>query len=125
MTCMITKKGRSRYAKAEPKKFVLKIERTFGIVHHDPEPALKTLVEQTRSELRGLSVRSTPVVWKKAQGSVGNLQANSNTCVTCEETYGLDIPCNSIIALTDLGAFKTMNRLLRVKILRQSKKYCK
>ena len=57
MTCVVMKKGRSRYAKAE----MLEIGRTFGIIQHDPESVLKSLVEQVLEDLGGLSARSTPV----------------------------------------------------------------
>jgi hypothetical protein len=102
MTCVVPRKGRSRYAKAELKKFILEIGRTFGTLQYDPEPALKSLVEQVLEELGGLSARSTPTGWKQAQGSVGNAQSTLYGQVRAlilhvKNTYELDIPCNSTV----------------------------
>ena len=102
MTCVVNRKGRSRYAKAELKEFVLEVGTTFGIIQHDPEPALKALVEQVLEDLGGLSARATPTGWKQAQGSVGNLQSTlygqiRTFLIHVKETYDLDVPCTSTL----------------------------
>ena len=99
MTCVVPRKGRSKYAKAELKKFILEVGRTFGTLQYDPEPALKALVEQVLEELGGLSARSTPTGWKQAQGSVGNAQSTlygqvRTLILHVKNIYELDIPCN-------------------------------
>ena len=68
-------KARTPYSQAELPRFVLETGRTFGKLQCDPEPALRTLATSVTGEVGGLSFRSTPVGWKQAQGSVGNMQA--------------------------------------------------
>ena len=102
MSVVVPRKGRSRYAKAELKKFIMEVGRTYGIVQFDPEPALRSLVESVLEDLGGLSSRATPVGWKQAQGSVGNMQATlygqiRTLKLHVKEKYDLDIPCNSTL----------------------------
>ena len=73
---VVPSKGRSVYAQAELRRFVLETGRTFGILQIDPEPSLKALVAEITSEVGGLSVRHSPSGWKQAQGAVGTLQSN-------------------------------------------------
>ena len=68
LSVVIPTKARTPYSQAELRRFVLETGRTFGVLQCDPEPAL-------RAEVGGLTFRSTPVGWKQAQGTVGNMQA--------------------------------------------------
>ena len=76
LSCVVPAKGRSVYAQAELRRYILEIGRTFGILQIDPEPSLKALVAEFTSEVGGLSVRHSPTGWKQAQGAVGVLQSN-------------------------------------------------
>ena len=76
LSCVVPSKGRSVYAQAELRRFILETGRTFGILQIDPEPALKALVSEVTSEVGGLAVRHSPTGWKQAQGAVGTLQSN-------------------------------------------------
>ena len=71
LSCVVPSKGRSVYAQAELRRFVLETGRAFGILQIDPEPSLKALVAEITSEVGGLSVRHSPTGWKQAQGAVG------------------------------------------------------
>ena len=75
LSVVIPTKARTPYSQAELRRFVLETGRTFGILHCDPEPALKALAASVTGEVGGLSLRQTPVGWKQAQGTVGNMQA--------------------------------------------------
>jgi hypothetical protein len=46
MSCAVPRKGRSRNAKAELKRFIFEVGRIYGLLQHDPEASLKALVEQ-------------------------------------------------------------------------------
>ena len=76
LSCVVPSKGRSVYAQAELRRFILETGRTFGILQIDPEPALKALVSEVTSEVGGLAVCHSPTGWKQAQGAVGTLQSN-------------------------------------------------
>ena len=54
---------------------MLETGRTFGVLQCDPEPALRAIATSVTGEVGGLSFRSTPVGWKQAEGTVGNMQA--------------------------------------------------
>ena len=54
---------------------MLETGRTFGVLQADPEPALLAIATAVTGEVGGLSLRKTPVGWKQAQGTVGNMQA--------------------------------------------------
>ena len=73
---MFLAKGRSVYARAELRRFILETGRTFGILQINPEPALKALASEVSSEVGGLAVHHSPTGWKQAQGAVGALQSN-------------------------------------------------
>ena len=73
---VVRSKGRSVYAQAELRRFVLETGRTFGILQIDPEPSLKASVAEITSEVGGLSVGHSPTGWKQAQGAVGTLPSN-------------------------------------------------
>ena len=75
LSVVVPQKGQSVYAQAELRRFVLETGRTFGILQSDPEPALKQLAQTVTGQVGGLSWRTSPVGWKQAQGSVGNMQA--------------------------------------------------
>ena len=75
LSVVVPQKGQSVYAQAELRRFVLETGRTFGILQSDPEPALKQLAQTVTGQVGGLSWRASPVGWKQAQGSVGNMQA--------------------------------------------------
>jgi hypothetical protein len=45
MTCMVPKKGRSRYAQAELKRLVFETGRPLGIIQHDAEAHCKQLLK--------------------------------------------------------------------------------
>ncbi|OLP95901.1 hypothetical protein AK812_SmicGene21924 [Symbiodinium microadriaticum] len=62
---VVPNKGRSVYAEAELRRFVLDIGRTFGILQCDPEPALKAVAETVTSEVDGLSLRNSPLSGSK------------------------------------------------------------
>ena len=74
MSCVVPNKGYSVYARAELRRFVLEAGRTFGALQCDPEPSLKAVAEEVTSDLGGLSLRTSAVEWKQAQGAVGNTQ---------------------------------------------------
>ena len=76
LSYVVPSKGRSVYAQAELRRFMLETGRIFGILQIDPEPSLKALVAEIISEDGGLSVRHSPTGWKQAQGAVGTLQSN-------------------------------------------------
>ena len=102
MTCVVPKKGKSRYAQAELKRFVFETGRTFGIIQHDAEASLQALVEAVLTDLGGLSRRTTPVGWKQASGSVGNAQQTlfgqvRTLTLQVKNDYSLDIPVTSIV----------------------------
>ena len=80
---VVPKKGRCAYAKAELLKFLRASGRTFGILQCDAEPSLKTLCGSVCDGLSGLTLRTTPVSWKQAHGSVGNLQAQLYGQIRC------------------------------------------
>ena len=73
LSCVVPSKGRSVYAQAELRRFILETGRTFGILQIDPEPALKALVSEITSDIGG---RPSRTGWKHAQGAVGTLQSN-------------------------------------------------
>ncbi|CAE7254846.1 RE2 [Symbiodinium natans] len=50
LSCVVPAKGRSVYAQAELRRYILEIGRTFGILQIDPEPSLKALVAEFTSE---------------------------------------------------------------------------
>ena len=75
MNVMVTQKGVDAYSVNELKRFMYELGRTYGILQHDKEPALKALLRKVTDELGGLSVRETPTDWKQAQGTVSQLQA--------------------------------------------------
>ena len=75
LSVVIPTKARTTYSQAELRRFVLETGRTFGVLQCDPEPALLNIAEAVTGEVGGLSLRKTPVGWKQAQGSVGNMQA--------------------------------------------------
>jgi hypothetical protein len=75
LSVVVPCKGRSVYAQAELRRFVLETGRTFGILQADPEPSLKQLAQTVTGQIGGLSYRTSPTGWKQAQGSVGNMQA--------------------------------------------------
>ena len=102
MSCVVPRKGRSRYAKAELKRFIFEVGRTYGLLQHDPEASLKALVEQVLEDLGGMTSRQTPVGWKQAQGAVGNLQSTlygqiRTLVLHVKDTYDLELPCNSTL----------------------------
>ena len=72
---VIPTKACTPYSPAELRRFVLETGRTFGVLQCDPEPALRAIATSVTGEVGGLSFRSTPVGWKQAQGTVGNMQA--------------------------------------------------
>ena len=72
---VIPTKARTPYSQAELRRFVLETGRTFGVLQCDPEPALRAIATSVTGEVGGLTFRSTPVGWKQAQGTVGNMQA--------------------------------------------------
>ncbi|CAE7439381.1 RE2 [Symbiodinium natans] len=51
LSCVVPAKGRSVYAQAELRRYILEIGRTFGILQIDPEPSLKALVAEFTSEV--------------------------------------------------------------------------
>ena len=59
MSCVAPRKGRSKYAKAELKRFIFEVGRTYGLLQHDPEASLKALVEQVLEDLGGMTSRQT------------------------------------------------------------------
>ena len=71
---VVPNKGRHQYSVAELKKFIYETGRTYGILQHDKEPALKALVTDVSKELGGMSIRATPKDWKQAHGSIGKMQ---------------------------------------------------
>ena len=74
LSCVVPSKGRSHYAQAELRRFVLETGRTFGILQIDP----KALVAEITSEVGGLSGRHSPTGWKQAQGAaVGTWRSDS------------------------------------------------
>ncbi|OLP97472.1 Retrovirus-related Pol polyprotein from transposon TNT 1-94 [Symbiodinium microadriaticum] len=75
LSVVIPTKARTPYSQAELRRFVLETGRTFGVLQCDPEPALRAIATSVTGEVGGLSFRSTPVGWKQAQGTVGNMQA--------------------------------------------------
>ena len=75
LSVVVPQKGQSVYAQAGLRPFALETGRTFGILQSDPEPALKQLAQTVTGQVGGLSWRTSPVGWKQAQGSVGNMQA--------------------------------------------------
>ena len=75
LSVVIPTKARTPYSQAELRRFVLETGRTFGVLQCDPKPALLALAASVSGEVGGLSFRSTPVGWKQAQGSFGNMQA--------------------------------------------------
>ena len=75
LSAVIPTKARTPYSQAELRRFVLETGRTFGVLQCDPEPALRAIATSVTGEVGGLSFRSTPVGWKQAQGTVGNMQA--------------------------------------------------
>eukprot|EP00439_Symbiodinium_sp_Y106_P043798 s1674_g5.t1 len=75
LSVVIPAKARTPYSQAELRRFVLETGRTFGALQADPEPALLAIATSVTGEVGGLSFRRTPVGWKQAQGSVGNMQA--------------------------------------------------
>ena len=79
LSVVVPCKGRSVYAQAELRRFVLDAGRTFGILQADPEPSLKQLAQTLTGQVGGLSYRTSPTGWKQAQGSVGNMQATLYT----------------------------------------------
>ena len=86
--------------KAELRRFVLDIGRTFGILQCDPEPALKAVAESVTSEVGGLSLRNSPVERKQAQGAVGQAQALLYSQVRAlrldfAERYDCEVPVTS------------------------------
>jgi hypothetical protein len=102
MSCVAPRTGRSRYAKAELKRFIFEVGRTYGLLQHDPEASLQALVEQVLEDLGGMTSRQTPVGWKQAQGSVGNLQSTlygqiRTLVLHVKDTYDLELPCNSTL----------------------------
>jgi hypothetical protein len=102
MTCVVPKKGRSRYAQAELKRFVFETGRTFGIIQHDAEASLQALVEDVLIDLGGLLRRTTPIGWKQASGSVGSAQQTlfgqvRTLTLQIKNDYTLDIPVTSIV----------------------------
>ena len=75
LSVVIPTKARTPYSQAELRRFVLETGRTFGVLQADPGPALLAIATSVAGEVGGLSFRKTPVGWKQAQGSVGNMQA--------------------------------------------------
>ena len=75
LSVAIPTKARTPYSQAELRRFVLETGRTFGVLQCDPEPALRAIATSVTGEVGGLTFRSTPVGWKQAQGTVGNMQA--------------------------------------------------
>ena len=75
LSVVVPCKGRSVYAQAELRRFVLETGRTFGILQADSEPSLKQLAQTATGQVGGLSYRTSPTGWKQAQESVGNMQA--------------------------------------------------
>ena len=75
LAVVIPTKARTLYSQAELRRFVLETGRTFGVLQADPEPALLAIATAVTGEVGGLSPRKTPVGWKQAQGTVGNMQA--------------------------------------------------
>ena len=75
LSVVIPTKARTPYSQAELRRFVLETGRTLGVLQCDPEPALRNIATAVTGEVGGLSYRATPVGWKQAQGTVGNMQA--------------------------------------------------
>eukprot|EP00439_Symbiodinium_sp_Y106_P006216 s1736_g1.t1 len=75
LAVVIPTKARTLYSQAELRRVVLETGRTFGVLQADPEPALLAIATAVTGEVGGLSLRKTPVGWKQAQGTVGNMQA--------------------------------------------------
>ena len=73
LSVVIPTKARTPYSQAELRPFVLETGRTFGVLQADPESALLAIATSVTGEVGGLSFRKTPVGWKQAQGSVGNM----------------------------------------------------
>ena len=74
LSVVIPTKARTPYSQAELRRFVLETGHTlFGVLQCDPEPALRAIATSVTGEVGGLSFRSTPVGWKQAQGTVGNM----------------------------------------------------
>ena len=71
LSVVVPCKGRSVYAQAELRRFVLKTGRTFGILQADPEPSLKQLAQTVTGQVGGLSYRSSPTGWRQDETSTG------------------------------------------------------
>ena len=102
LSVVIPTKARTPYSQAELRRFVLDTGRTFGILQCDPEPALKALAASVTGEVGGLSLRQTPVGWKQAQGTVGNMQATLYGQIKAlrlelEKRYGVELPVHSAL----------------------------
>ena len=102
MSAVVPQKGRQKYCVAELKRFVFETGRSFGILQCDLEPSLKALVQDTVSELGGLSLRATPKAWKQARGSIGKAQQNLYGQIwtlrpQLQERYGLEIAAQDCI----------------------------
>ena len=102
MSAVVPQKGRQKYCVAELKRFVFETGQSFGILQYDLEPALKVLVQDTVSELGGLSLRATPKDWKQAHGSIGKAQQNlygqiRTLRLQLQERYGLEITAQDCI----------------------------
>ena len=102
LSVVIPTKARAPYSQAELRRFVLETGRTFGILQCDPEPALKALAASVTGEVGGLSLRQTPVGWKQAQGTVGNMQATLYGQIKAlrleiEKRYGVELSVHSAL----------------------------
>ena len=102
LSVVIPTKARTPYSQAELRRFVLETGRTFGILQCDPEPALKALAASVTGEVGGLSLRQTPVGWKQAQGTVGNMQATLYGQIKAlrleiEKRYGVELSVHSAL----------------------------
>ena len=102
MSAVVPQKGRQKYCVAELKRFVFETGRSFGILQNDLEPSLKALVQDTVSELGGLSLRATPKDWKQAHGSIGKAQQNlyrqiRTLRLQLQERYALEITAQDCI----------------------------
>ena len=66
-SCVVPSKGRSVYAQAELRMFIVETGRAFGLLQIDPEAAFKALVSEVTSEVGGLAVRDSPSGWKQCK----------------------------------------------------------